>query len=279
MPRRTRLVAGGAALVAFALAASLVWWFVFRDTSPPSVLSAEQEAVRDEAVAEADEPTDEPTDEPAEPTTEQAEPATEEPATEPPAEPPAEESAGGGVDGTWSVDTAIGSFDDFSSSFVGFRIDEELATIGAKTAVGRTPGVEGTLEIEGTTVTAVDMVADMTGLTTDDSRRDRALRQQAIETSVHPTATFTLIEPIALGEVPVEGEPVQVEAVGELTIHGVTNPVTIPLQAELVNDVIVVAGELGPFPLELYDIDRPSAAAVLSVEDEAIMELQLFFTR
>ena len=47
----------------------------------------------------------------------------------------------GGADGTWTVDTTIGSFSDFSSSFVGYRVDETLASNKANTAVGRTPQV------------------------------------------------------------------------------------------------------------------------------------------
>src|SRR4051812_20035430 len=58
--------------------------------------------------------------------------------------------AGSGSDpaaltGTWTVDAAVGDFADFSSSFAGYRVREELVSIGAKTAVGRTPDVTGTL--------------------------------------------------------------------------------------------------------------------------------------
>ena len=38
-------------------------------------------------------------------------------------------------------------------------------------------------------------------------------------------------------------------------------------------------GELGPIVLADYDIDKPSAAVVLSVEDNAALELQLFFAK
>ncbi len=58
-----------------------------------------------------------------------------------------------------------------------------------------------------------------------------------------------------------------------------TRTETIPLTAELAGDVIVVFGQLGPILLADYDIDEPSAAVVLSVEDNAIMELQIFFRR
>ena len=61
------------------------------------------------------------------------------------------------ADGTWKVDTSIGSFADNTSSFVGYRVQEQLAGIGANKAVGRTPDVSGTLTLSGTTVTAVEV--------------------------------------------------------------------------------------------------------------------------
>jgi len=44
--------------------------------------------------------------------------------------------------------------------------------LGSTTAVGRTPDVTGTVTIEGTTVTAATIEADMTSITTNDSRRN-----------------------------------------------------------------------------------------------------------
>ena len=45
-----------------------------------------------------------------------------------------------GVSGLWTVNTSIGefSYEDSTGTFVGFRVDEELAGIGSTTAVGRT---------------------------------------------------------------------------------------------------------------------------------------------
>src|SRR4249919_2903742 len=39
----------------------------------------------------------------------------------------------GGLEGTWTTDPSIGSFSDFSSSFVGYRVDETLAGNRANT--------------------------------------------------------------------------------------------------------------------------------------------------
>jgi polyisoprenoid-binding protein YceI len=187
----------------------------------------------------------------------------------------------GSLDGTWTVDPAIGSFDydagDFSGSWVGYRVQEELAGVGGTTAVGRTPRVTGSLTIDGTTVTAASFEADLTTLESDERNRDGQLGRQGIETDRFPTATFVLTEPIPLGSLPAVGQDVAVSAVGDLTLHGVTRSVSIPLHAALHDGVIAVAGSL-TFTWDAFDMEQPSAARVLSLADDVTMETQLFFS-
>ncbi len=182
------------------------------------------------------------------------------------------------TDETWTVNTSIGSFSDFTSSFVGYRVEEQLASIGANTAVGRTPNVSGSLTIDGTTVMAARIEADLTTLQSDDHRRDGQLARQGIQTGSYPTATFTLSEPTDLGSIPADGEEIQVTASGQLTLHGVTNDVQIPLTARLSGDVVTVVGSL-PIVFADYGIPIPNSFLVLSIADQGTMELQLFFTR
>src|SRR5215207_5812774 len=106
-----------------------------------------------------------------------------------------------GIDGSWVVDTETGEFDFESATgtFVGFRIQEELAAIGSTTAVGRTGDVTGSITIEGSALTAATFDVDLTTITTNQSRRDDRV-QDALETADHPTGTFTLTEPVELGE-------------------------------------------------------------------------------
>ena len=183
-----------------------------------------------------------------------------------------------GLDGTWTVDPSVGSFSDFSSSFVGYRVEEELANIGAATAVGRTPDVTGTVTFSGTTVTAVDMTADLSTLQSDSNQRDGQLRRQALETGTYPTAAFTLTEPIELGAVPADGEVVSATATGDLTIHGQTRSVQIPIEAKLSGDVVTVTGSL-EIVFADYGISQPNSFMVLSIDDRGIMEFQLQLTR
>ena len=176
------------------------------------------------------------------------------------------------IDGTWTVTPNA------DATFIGYRINEVLNTIGDFEVVGRTSDVTGTLTADGTTITAVDVTADMTTLTTDNSARDSSMRSQALETADFPTATFVLAEPIDLGSIPAEGETVSVSAVGDLTIHGVTKRVEFPLDAQVQSGSIVAAGQL-QMELADYDINAPSAPIVASVEDTAVLELSLVFDR
>jgi len=186
--------------------------------------------------------------------------------------------APGAVDGTWKVNTTLGSFSNFSDSFVGYRVQEQLASIGANTAVGRTPDVTGSITIQGTKVTAADLTADLTGLKSDDDRRDGTLSHQGIQTSQFPNATFKLTSPIDLGSIPADGTSITVSATGDFTLHGVTKSVQVPLQAKRSSDVIVVTGSL-PIAFADYNITRPNSFAVLSIDDHGTMEFQLLFTR
>jgi hypothetical protein len=58
----------------------------------------------------------------------------------------------------------------------------------------------------------------------------------------------------------------------------VTNSVEISLQAKLSGDTIIVTGSL-PIAFADYDIAKPTSFNVLTIADNGIMELQLFFTK
>ncbi len=181
-------------------------------------------------------------------------------------------AADGDAAGDWRVVTG-------EEVWVGYRAQEEVGPNAFhQTAVGRTPAVEGTLKIAGSSVESVEMTADMTQLESDKDRRDDSMRGDGIETDTFPDATFALTEPIDLGEVPSVGEAMTVTAIGDLTIHGVTNSVELELEARWNGDSIDVAGQTDIL-FDDYDIENPSVAGMISVEDEAIMELQVTFER
>ena len=193
---------------------------------------------------------------------------------------PAASSAttGEGLDGTWNVDPSIGSFSDFSGSFVGYRVDEELANVGAATAVGRTPDVTGSVTLSGSTISAVAISADLSTLKSDKDQRDGQLHRQALETDQFPTATFSLTAPIDLGSVPADGQVIQATATGDLTIHGATKSVQIPLEARLSGNVVTVTGSID-IAFADYAMSRPRSFLVLTIADHGTMEFQLQLTK
>ena len=188
-------------------------------------------------------------------------------ATPPPAASTPE--AGGVLVGTWHVS-------DRGESFVGYRVREELARVGFQTAVGRTSAVTGSLTHDGQSITGVSIVADLTQLVSDDVRRENHLKGQSLETTLYPTSMFVLTTPIPVGDSVVEGMPLSVTAIGDLTIHGVTQRVAIPMQGQLTGGLLVVVGSL-EIQFGDYDIDEPNSGLVLSVEDHGVMEFQLVF--
>jgi polyisoprenoid-binding protein YceI len=175
-------------------------------------------------------------------------------------------------DGTWQVS-------DNGSSFVGYRVNEQLAFLnGPNQAVGRTRAVTGTMKVAGDTVETVRIEADLTQLTSDEDRRDNAIRQRGLESERFPTATLELAEPIQLGSTPARGEEVRGTGKGRLTVHGVTRAVELPVTGRWSGSTIQVVGQL-PLKMSDYQIQAPRFGPVVSIEDSAAVDFNLVFER
>jgi polyisoprenoid-binding protein YceI len=175
------------------------------------------------------------------------------------------------IAGQWS--TANGG-----KSFLGYRVGEELAGIGTTTAVGRTANVQSTVVIAETEVTSATIVGDLTMLTSDSSMRDQALRQQALQTSTFRTAQFELTTPIVLGDELEKDAAVDLFAQGNLTIHGVTQAVSFPLQAQVSGSYLLIVGSMDTQFAD-YNIAAPSSPRVLALDDHGTIEVQLVLSQ
>ena len=175
-------------------------------------------------------------------------------------------------DGTWKV-----SGD--GSSFVGYRVNEQLAFLDSPNqAVGRTTAVTGTMEVAGDTVEQVRIEADLTQLTSDEPRRDSAIRQRGLESERFPTATLELAEPIRLASTPAQGEEVRGQGTARLTVHGVTHEVDLDLRGRWTGESIQVAGQL-PVKMSDFQIEPPRFGPVVSIEDSMALDVNLVFER
>lgn len=176
-------------------------------------------------------------------------------------------------DGTWKVEQATGVF-------VGYRMEEQFAAAAIKkTATGRTPAVEGSMKISGSTVSDLTVKADVTKLKSDEDRRDAQIRNRGLETAKIGEATFKLTSPVTLPGTPTLNSETTVTAKGDLTLHGVTKPVEVPLKATWTGSQIKVAtaGEGVAILLADYKIDKIDVAGFVTIDEKGFVELQLLF--
>jgi polyisoprenoid-binding protein YceI len=180
----------------------------------------------------------------------------------------------GDLAGAWKV---------LSESEAGYRVREKLARLPAQSdAVGRTTGLTGSLTVEksgnGLVVQTASFEADLAGLKSDEQRRDNRIRTTGIETDRFPKATFALASPAQVPQDLMSGKQVTVPVTGDLTIHGVTKRVTIPLAAAARGTAFELVGSYG-FPMSDFGITPPSIQPFVSVEPNATLEFRLVLGR
>lgn len=167
--------------------------------------------------------------------------------------------------GEWSVG---------EGSEAGYRVDEVLNGTDV-TVTGRTSDVTGgfTIGESGLTLEAAELTVDVASIATDNSSRDAYFRDQALRASEFPEATFVLTDPVAFDEAPAAGEVVQAQAVGDLTIAGVTQQATADVSVRSDGRVAEIAGSI-PIVFADFGVEAPDLGFV-KVEPSGAVEFQL----
>lgn len=189
---------------------------------------------------------------------------------------PCEASTVETLDGTWQVVPG--------ESRGTIVITEEIGGVVDHQAEGRTGEVTGSVTVAGDEVTEGGFTVDLTTLEfTDDpggginvTNRANAMRTQGLETDEFPEASFALTEPITLSGDLASDATVTAEATGDLTIHGVTRPVTFEVQAVADGDrVRVTPTDFVPVALADFDMAVDGPPFVASVSDEGSFDFLL----
>ncbi|MCY4624444.1 MAG: YceI family protein [Chloroflexi bacterium] len=194
----------------------------------------------------------------AEPTT--AAQPVEEPTTAPaptavPTEPAPEPRVTGEVDGITFI---VGA-----GSEATFTVGEVLTSVPLPIeAVMRTEDLSGEVYLDGR---ESRVSINLQTLSSDQEFRDRWARSRLF--GQHPTGTFILPTAIPLPEGFTEGETVNTEVTGTLELLGQTFPVTFEIQARDDGDVVVILGKT-TFTWDDFNIEKPTARSVVSIEDE-----------
>jgi polyisoprenoid-binding protein YceI len=142
-------------------------------------------------------------------------------------------------------------------------------------AVGRTKGVSGAIVLDpsGAVVAGESKITvDLTKLQSDSGQRDNFIKRSTLQTSQFPTAEFVPTRVEGLSQpLPTSGE-VKFTLIGDLTVRGVTRPVTWDVTAQAgPREVSGTAATTVTF--QDFGMTPPKAGPVLGVEDELNLEI------
>jgi len=156
-----------------------------------------------------------------------------------------------------------------------YRVQEELASIGAIEAIGATKAIVGNLYLgaEGQARACSRFDLDLRTLRSDDARRDNYLYSNTLETGSYPLATFVLSEVQGLdGPLTEEGKTFRL--IGDLTLHGVTKLVVWEVTASRKGDTLV--GKAATvFEMPQFAITPPKVGPVVSLDETVKLEVDL----
>ena len=154
-----------------------------------------------------------------------------------------------------------------------FTVNEKLNWLDLPNdAVMRTSTLSGKVYLDGQT-SVVDI--DLHSMTSDNDRRDNYVRRRMFPD--HRVATFTVAN---LGELPnpfTIGEAIAKEVEGQLTVRGVTKPITFAVEARLDPEQLFILGR-ATFTWEELEIPPPNIPGRIQVKDEVRVEVLLSAT-
>jgi polyisoprenoid-binding protein YceI len=147
--------------------------------------------------------------------------------------------------------------------------------------IGTSAAVSGAIQLNLDGSIAADqsqVTVDLRQLTSDESRRDNFIKGNTLQTNRYPTATFVPRETQGLpSPLPTSGQ-VTFALSGDLTVHGVTRPVTWQVTAQFTSDG--VSGDATTqVNISDFGMSPPKAGPVLSIEDGLTLELAFSATR
>jgi polyisoprenoid-binding protein YceI len=187
-------------------------------------------------------------------------------------------TGGSGDTSATGADASIdGTYKTTEGTEAGYRATEVLFGQQAD-AAGRTNEVTGTVIIGGTTVDSADFTVQMANVTSDQDRRDNQYRTRIMDVQTYPTSTFRLTTPVELGTIPPLDQEVTVPATGDLTLRGVTKPVTVDLKAKRTGaETLAIQGSI-PITWSDWNIPEPSFGPA-QVADSGEIEFLLVVER
>ena len=151
-----------------------------------------------------------------------------------------------------------------------FTVNEKLARLELPNdAVMRTGDLSGQVYLDGQT-SVIEI--NLHSLTSDQSRRDGYVQDRMFPNN--PVATFTVPDLGPLPEPIAVGESITRQVEGQLSIRGITKPVTFEVVARLDPEALFILGRTS-FTWDELEIPPPNIPGRIQVKDEVSVEVLL----
>lgn len=176
------------------------------------------------------------------------------------------------IDGEWEIEQGRPP----NTSSVGFTF-EELLPSDARVTSGSTTEVSGGVTIEAGTLTAGEVIVDMTEITSDRDVRDVNVRNKLFETDQFPESTFKITKAVDVSHLPDDGTVGEVEITGDLTIKGETKEITDKFQAVRDGERLIVSGS-PVIDRNEFGVESPEFIAA-EIADEGELNIRLSMSK
>jgi polyisoprenoid-binding protein YceI len=161
-----------------------------------------------------------------------------------------------------------------------FVIDEVLNN-APKTVIGATDQVAGEIAVDPAdpSQTRVGVIQiDARDLTTDSEFRNRAIKNQILQTDEYEYISFTPTQILGLPQSAAVGQQYTFQIVGDLAIRGVTKQVTFDVSAAADSQSRLQGTASAAIAYADYSISIPQVPQVASVADQVRLELDFVAT-
>jgi polyisoprenoid-binding protein YceI len=163
-----------------------------------------------------------------------------------------------------------------------YRVTEQFVGIDfPNDAIGSSTVVSGTIGIakDGTIVPGSKLTVDLRALKSDQDNRDNFIKKNTFQVDQYPSAEFvpTKITGLPL-MIPMNGQN-GFQLTGDLTIHGVTKPVTFQGIATYGRDNTVSGRAKTNFTFDYFGLTVPKIGRLMSVDNKIDLDLEFKFKR
>ncbi len=159
-----------------------------------------------------------------------------------------------------------------------YSVREQLARLNFPTdAVGKTNAITGSVTIkpDGSIDTANSkFTVDLSTLQTDSNMRDNFVRRNILQTDQYPQAVFVPTQVNGLPAALPQNGNVSFKLTGNMTIHGVTKPVTWDVTGAI-NNGEANGKATTSFTFEDFGLQQPQVPVVLSVVDKITLNVTI----